>query len=113
MNRPILDWEYNDQYSPRELAEHLGDLPTYIFRDDLRAALDQINERSRTGWETRQNTEAGRWSLMADEMLVYTGLPALAPAARAQHMGDTILAYPLGFVAISHADGTFSVARVA
>ncbi len=97
MDRPILDWHYNDQYPPRELAEHLGNLPFYIFRDDFRSAIDQINDRPH--------------GLVV--VVGYTGLPALAPAARAQHMGDTILVYPLGFTAIAHADSTFSVARVA
>ena len=111
-SRPILDWHYNTAFSFPEILEALRRLPEYIFADDFRPAMEQINERSRSGWITAEQQPDKPWRLYADYELSYGNLGIMPARARAEHNGETILAYPHGFIVILHADDSFSLSKV-
>lgn len=102
---PPLNWEV----CTPDYAEALGPLPRYINADSADPIWRQIDARSQSGWFPEP---PGQWDLTADNYLTYPGLPPLAPAARAYHLGELILAYPHGFVCIVQLSGAFSVARI-
>jgi hypothetical protein len=101
-----LGWQLNDNYPNPE--EHLAGLPRYINASSTDPIWLQISENSRSGW----HPEPGGFELSADEHLLFPGLPPLAPAAYAGHLGEKVLAYPAGWVCIVQLGGAFSVARV-
>lgn len=111
-DRPILDWQINTSYSQSQIFDALGQLPTYILADDPRPAMDQIAERSQSGWTTIENTERQHWRLYNDYELACNGMPPMVPAAKASHRGELILAYPARFVCIEHSNNSFSLARI-
>lgn len=107
-NSPILDWYINDNV--RDAQAHLGLLPTYITSASTDPAWLQIEEHSRSGWNPHLTPKG--FGLVHDDYLTFPGLPPLAPAAYAYHLGEKILAYPAGWVVIVQLNGQFSCARV-
>jgi hypothetical protein len=108
-NAPPLDWYINN--SVRDAQAHLGMLPSYITSASADPIWMQIDEHSESGWNPQIVLGMG-WELTADEYLIYQGLPPLAPAGYAYHLGEKVLAYPAGWVCIVQLGGKFSVARV-
>lgn len=102
----VLDWYLNDQY--RDALTHLGPLPQWINRDSVLSAQEQI--AAHREWIPAP-PDSG-FSLTADDYLIYDGLPPLAPAAHAWHLGQKILVYPHGFVVVVEIGGRFSCARI-
>lgn len=105
----LLDWEYSDEFTMREVVESLGKLPEFVFTNDNRPIMEQIDERAPCGWTTFEDSD---WSFTADNCIYYQNLPPLVPRARAEHMGETIYAYPHGFVVILHTNNSFSLSRL-
>jgi hypothetical protein len=111
MNRPPLGWHENGNYLSDEVREAVGGLTTYLTSATTDPLWLQLDENSRSGWNPQLVADQG-WELSADEHLIYPGLPPLAPAAYATHLGEKILVYPHGWVVIVQLGGAFSVARV-
>lgn len=109
-NEPPLDWYLNEAYGPNAMT-HLGNVHRYITSVSVLTAFEQIDKHSESGYNP-QIVKGMGWELAADDYLIYKGLPPLAPAAHAYHLGDKVLVYPAGWVVICQLDGKFSVARV-
>jgi len=107
MSAPILDWHYNDQFPLSKIATTLGDLPTYIFRNDMRTIEMQLAERSNTF-----EPQPSGFSFTADEFLVADGHGILPPVAFATHLNESIFAFEKNLITIVQQNGDFSVARV-
>src|SRR5262245_20742636 len=99
-----LDWYLSDAYPHPE--EHVGGLPRYLDQTSTDALWLQLDEKTESGWNPQLVKEQG-WELSADEFLISHGLPPLAPAAYAYHLGEKILVYPSGWVVIVQLGGKF------
>lgn len=107
---------------PKVTDEHLGFIPYFMLEDDVRPAIDQINERYAHGggWRDLDVGDKG-FTLSPDGELKYPGDPKMKPYAEASlhggnsepgATGEHIIIYESGFVAVVQVDGSFRVARL-
>lgn len=106
-----LDWHVNTAYSSDVITPIVAPLTLYIDGDCADPVWLQIEDSSASGWHP-QLTPKG-FELHADDVLTFPGMPPIAPAAYAYHLGEKVLAYPAGWVCIVQLGGEFSLARVA
>lgn len=105
---PILDWHLNTAYGD-EAMQHLGRIPLLLNPESADPVWLQIQTNYPEGW----NPELpGKWTLTADDYLIYPGLPPVAPAAMAWLRSERVLVYPAGWVVVVELGGEFTVARI-
>jgi len=104
-----LDWHLNDRYPHPE--QYLGPITRYLDADSSLPCWTQLDEAAPHGWNPQLPGQG--WELTADDRLVYPGLPPLAPAAFALHLGERIFIYPPGWVCIVQLGGAYSIGRLA
>jgi hypothetical protein len=100
-----LDWQVNDQYPNNE--SYLNNIPLAINSFDSRPVIEQLRETA----AIVECPEGLGWELTADNFLCYPGLPPLAPAAKAAHIGEQVFIYPHGFGIILQLSGAFELVR--
>lgn len=108
---PILDWHLNDQYGNDALT-HLGRIPLLLDPNCADPVWLQVQENYPGGWNPVLGEERGKWTLTADDYLIYPGLPPVAPAAMAWLRSERILVYPAGWLVVVELGGQFTVARI-
>jgi hypothetical protein len=108
---PVLDWHLNDHYG-NEAITHLGRIPLLINPDCADPVWLQVQDNYPEGWNPVLGDERDKWTLTADDYLIYPGLPPIAPAAMAWLRSERILVYPAGWVVVTTLDGEFTVARI-
>lgn len=109
---PVLDWYLNDRYSEADARAHLGRIPLLIDPNCADPVWLQVNDNYPEGWHPVQGEERTKWTLTADDYLIYSGLPPLAPAAKAWLRSERILVYPAGWVVVVEVEGQFTVVRI-
>lgn len=103
---PILDWHINLNY-PNDISL-LGPLPGLITPASQDNAAQQLADN--LFWNPEPDD--GRWTLLADDALLHTGLPPITPVAMAHLHGERILIYPAGWVVVAQLNGEFAVCRM-
>lgn len=106
---PLLDWHLNTSYKEDDARLHLGRIPILINPQCNDPVWLQVQDNYPEGW---QPEPPGKWTLTADEYLIYPGLPPVAPAAMAWLRSEKILVYPAGWVVVVQLNGDFTVARI-
>lgn len=107
---PILDWHLNTQVPDAEA--HLGRIPLLLDPTCADPVWLQIQDNYPEGWQPVPYEDHHKWTLTADDYLIHTGLPPVAPAASAWLRSERILVYPAGWVVVVTLDGEFTVARI-
>lgn len=94
----------------RVTPDHLGFIPEFLSEHDPRPAVEQIdaNYQHGGGWRPIK----GFMPLSDFHLLKYPGDPPLHALAVAELRDERIFIYEHAFVAVQHADGTFSTARI-
>lgn len=107
---PILDWHLNNQYG-NEALTHLGRIPLLINPNCADPVWLQVQENYPEGWCPVMDRE--KWTLTADDYLIYPGLPPIAPAAMAWLRSERIMVYPAGWIVVTElGKDEFTVARI-
>jgi hypothetical protein len=110
---PILDWHYNtSSYTMSDTLLHIGRIPLLLNPDSPDPVWQQVQDNYLGGWQPVLGDERKKWTLTADDYLIYPGLPAIAPAAMAWLRSERILVYPAGWVVVAELNGDFTVARI-
>lgn len=109
---PILDWHLNTSYKEDDARQHLGRIPLLINPQCNDPVWLQVQDNYPNGWNPVPASERHKWTLTADEYLIYPGLPPVAPAAMAWLRSEKILVYPAGWVVVVQLNGDFTVARI-
>lgn len=104
----ILDWHLNERV--RDAQEHLGRIPILFDPECVDPAWLQVQTNYPQGWNPVMDRE--KWTLTADDYLIYPGLPPVAPSAMAWLRSERILVYPAGWVVVVELGGDFTVARI-
>lgn len=112
MTFAILDWQLNINYKEADVREYLGRIPLILDPYSTDPIWLQIETNYPQGWQPVLGEERKKWTLTADDYLIYSGLPPVAPAALAWHLNERILVYPAGWVVVMNLKGEFTVARV-
>lgn len=108
---PVLDWHLNtSSYKEDDARQHLGRIPLLLDPNSPDPVWLQIQTNYPEGWCPVMDRE--KWTLTADDYLIYPGLPPVAPAAMAWLRAERILVYPAGWVVVTTLDGSFTVARI-
>lgn len=107
---PVLDWHINDQYPETDARQYLGRIPLLLNPQCDDPVWLQVQDNYPGGWQPVLDRE--KWTLTADEYLIYPGLPPVAPAAMAWLRSEKILVYPAGWVVVVALGGDFTVARI-
>jgi hypothetical protein len=106
----ILDWHINERVDPTLIRQFLPPIQTYTRGDTTDPLWLQLQERAPNGWNPLPAHASFEMSM--EEHLLYPEMPPLEPLAMAYHLGERILVYPAGFVAIVQLNGDYSIARV-
>lgn len=110
---PVLDWHLNPtSYSESDALTYLGRIPLLLDPNCTDPVWLQVQENYPQGWNPVLGEERSKWTLTADDYLVYPGLPPIAPAAQAWLRSERILVYPAGWVVVVELGGDFTVARI-
>lgn len=108
----ILDWHLNDQYG-NEAMQHLGRIPLLFDPNCADPIWQQVQDNYPEGWQPVLGDERSKWTLTADDYLIYPGLPPIAPAAMAWLRSERILVYPAGWIVVTElGKDEFTVARI-
>lgn len=107
----ILDWFLNARYPEDECRQHLGRIPLLIDPNCADPVWQQITDNYPEGWNPVLGEEREKWTMTADNFLVYPGLPPIAPAAMAWLRTEQVFVYPAGWLAVLEGND-FTVARV-
>lgn len=109
----ILDWHMNTtSYSLAEAQLHLGRIPLLLNPNCADPVWQQVQDNYPAGWNPALADERRKWTLTADDYLIYSGLPPVAPAAMAWLRSEKVLVYPAGWVVVVELGGDFTVARI-
>lgn len=108
---PVLDWHLNAQYGD-EARTHLGRIPLLLDPNSADPVWLQVQNNYPQGWNPVLGDERSKWTLTADDYLIYPGLPPIAPAAMAWLRSERVLVYPAGWVVVVTLDGDFTVVRI-
>lgn len=107
---PVLDWHLNTAYP--DAAQHLGRIPLLLDPNYADPVWQQVQDNYPEGWNPVVASERQRWTLTADDYLIYSGLPPVAPVAMAWLRAERVLVYPAGWLVVVELGGDFTVARV-
>lgn len=109
----VLDWHNNVRsYTEADALTHLGRIPLLINPDCADPIWQQVQDNYPGGWQPVLGDDRKKWTLTADDYLVYPGLPPIAPVAMAWLRSEKILVYPAGWVVVVELGGDFTVARI-
>ena len=106
----VLDWHLNDRYP--DAMQHLGRIPLLVDPNCADPIWLQVQDNYPQRWNPVLADERAKWTLTADDYLIYPGLPPLAPVAMAWHGSERLLVYPAGWVVVAELGGDFTVARI-
>lgn len=110
---PVLDWHINTtSYTEADCRQHLGRIPLLLDPNCADPVWLQVQDNYPEGWNPVLGDERAKWTLTADDYLIYPGLPPLAPAAMAWLRAERVLVYPAGWVVVVTLDGDFTVVRI-
>lgn len=112
MTFPVLDWQFNTQYSEADARQYLGRIPLLLDPNCADSVWLQVQTNYPQGWQPVIGDERSKWTLTADDYLIYPGLPPVAPAAMAWLRSERVLVYPAGWVVVVDLKGDFTVARI-
>ena len=102
----ILDWQVNERADPSHVAEFLPAPQAYLDA----ASIDPVWLQLHDYWNLYPPT-AG-FELSVEDYLLYPELPPLAPLAMAYHLGERVLVYPAGFIAVVQLNGDYTIGRL-
>lgn len=105
-----LDWHINERCDASLVRQFLPPLWQYTDGNSADPLWLQIDERSQSGWQPY--APIAGFEMSVEDYLLYPEMPPLEPLAMAHHLGERILVYPAGFVAIVQLNGDYSIARV-
>lgn len=108
---PVLDWHLNEAYG-NEAHTYLGRIPLLIDPNCADPVWLQVQTNLPEGWNPVLADDRSKWTLTADDYLIYPGLPPIAPAAMAWLRGEKVLVYPAGWIVVAQLNGEFTVARI-
>ncbi len=106
----ILDWHVNERESADLVAQFLPPVQRYLDAASADPVWLQLEEKSATGWNPYPPI-AG-FDLSMEDYLLFPELSPLAPLAMAYHLGERILVYPAGFIAVVQLNSNYSIARI-
>lgn len=106
----ILDWHLNTLVPDAE--SHLGRIPLLIDPECADPVWLQVQTNYPQGWNPVLGDDRKKWTLTADDYLIYPGLPPVAPSACAWLRSERVLVYPAGWVVVVELGGDFTVARI-